>query len=231
MLSVTPLSATVTDACFCHWPVEADALSRSLPDWLAVETADGDAWVTALAHTVSGVESFGVELVGPAHAVNVRTYVRGPNGQRGVRFLALFTDDAFATAAAAPTLRLPYRDGVLTHETSGGEFRSRRTLDVDGRRALDLRYAPSDGEATTAPPDSLASFLVERQRYFTTDPFGTRLVGSVGHDPWPLRTVDADVSGSLLRTLGLPNPAGDPLFHYSPGTEFALAPPRPLWLD
>ncbi|WP_135302679.1 DUF2071 domain-containing protein [Haloarcula amylovorans] len=231
MLSVTPLSATVTDACFCHWPVETDALTRSIPDWLTIETADGDAWVTALAHTVSSVASFGVEVTKPARAVNVRTYVRGPNDQRGVRFLALFTDDALTTATAAPPLRLPYRDGVLTHETDGGGFRSRRTLDVDGQRALDLRYTPDNGEATTAPPDSLASFLVERQRYFTTDPFGTRLVGSVGHDPWPLRTVDADVQGSLLRTLGLPDPTGKPLFHYSPGTEFALAPPRPLWLD
>lgn len=231
MFSTRPLAVTVDDVCFCHWPVDADALSRSVPDWLTVETADGDAWVSAVAHTVTGVASFGVDLTRPAEAVNVRTYVRGPDGQRGVRFLAVFTDDPLAATFSKPALRLPYREGRLDRRDDDGEYRTRRTLDVDGRRVLDVRYTPGDGETTTAPPDSVAAFLVERHRYFTTDGFGTRLVGSVGHDPWPLGSVDADVSGSLLSALGLPNPAGPPLVHYSPGTELGLSPPRPLWLD
>ncbi|MDS0276872.1 DUF2071 domain-containing protein [Halomicroarcula sp. S1AR25-4] len=231
MFSVRPLTVVLADVCFCHWPVDADALSRSIPDWLTVETADGDAWVTAVAHTISGVSSFGVDLTGPVAAVTVRTYVRGPDGHRGVRFLAVYADDALTATVTEPALRLPYREGRLGRQTDDGEYRTRRTLDVDGRRVLDVRYTPGDGETTTAPPDSLAAFLVERHRYFTTGGFGTHLVGSVGHDPWPLGTVDADVSGTLLPTLGLPDPAGSPLVHYSPGTELGLSPPRPLWLD
>ncbi|WP_254280342.1 DUF2071 domain-containing protein [Haloarcula marina] len=231
MYSVRPLSVTVADVCFCHWPVDAAALRERVPDWLTVERADGDAWLTAVAHTVRGVQTFGADLRRPAEAVNFRTYVRGPDGQRGVYFLALFSEDPLTSAVGGPTLRLPYREGVLSRRRDEGEFRTRRTLDVDGRRVLDLRYTPAYGETTTAPPDSLAAFLVERQRYYATGPLGDRLVGSIGHDPWPLAGVDADVTEALAAALSFPEPLGEPLVHYSPEAELGLAPPRPVWLD
>jgi uncharacterized protein YqjF (DUF2071 family) len=230
MSSRKPLMVRVEDVCFCHWPVDADALQRTLPDWLAIEEAAGEAWVTAIPHTVAGVSSFGVELGDPAESVTVRTYVRGPDGQRGLYFFAAFTADPLA-AAAAPLLRLPFRDGRLYRQAGDGDSPTVRTLDVDGRRALSVRYTPGDEPATTAPPDSLPSFFVERFRVFTRGPLGTKLVGNVGHDPWRLGPVEATVEGDLLSVLSLPAPVGDPLVHYSPGNELGVAPPRPVWLD
>lgn len=229
MNAIRPLTVTVADVCFCHWPVDADALGRLVPAWLDVETADGDAWVTAIPHTVAGVSSFGLDLSAPAESVTVRTYVRGPDGQRGLYFFAAFTTDPLASAAG-PVLRLPYRDGTLARRALD-DGRTERTLDVDGRRVLNVQYEPSDGEATVAPADSLPAFLIERYRVFAEGPVGSKLVAGVGHDPWTLGSVEATVDGGLLSALSLPEPVGDPLVHYSPGNELDIAPPGPLWLD
>ena len=230
MSGARPLSITVDDGCFCHWPVEADALDRELPTWLTAETADGDAWVTAVAHTVGRVTTFGLDVGTPAEWLTVRTPVRGPEGQRGVWFFAVFVDDATVGTFAKHSLGLPYRSGQL-ERLSATEHRTRRTLDLNGKLALELRYTPGDDAGATAPPDSLAGFLVERRRYFTTGAVGTRVVGSVGHDGWPLTPVESAVSGSLLSALGLPEPAGKPLVQHTTGTELGLVPPVPLWLD
>jgi len=230
MPGTRPLSITVDDGCFCHWPVDADALNRELPSWLTAETADSYAWVTAVAHTVGSVAAFGLDVTTPAEWLPIRTPVRGPAGQRGVYFFAVFVDDEAVGTLAKHSLRLPYRSGRLERRPDG-EYRTRRTLTVDGRQALSLRYTPDDSEASTAPPDSLAAFLVERRRYFTTGAFGTQLVGSVGHDGWPLVRGESVVGGSLLPALGLPEPVGEPLVHYTSGTELGLVPPKPLWLD
>lgn len=227
MVSVTPLRTAIRDACFCHWPVDPDALARAVPDWLTVESVDGDAWVSAIAHTVERVETFGVSMTRPAPAVNVRTYVRGPSDQRGVYFFALFTDDRFTSETAARLLRLPYRHGRLTVDRRDDGTIQRR-LDLAGQPALDVTYTPSGERGTPTPPDSLAGFLVERDRYFASGALGLRLSGSVGHDPWRLAPVDATVYGPLLEILDLPRPLGDPLVHYSRGLDIALAPPTPV---
>lgn len=223
-----PLTVSVEDVCFCHWPVDAQALERAIPAWLTVERAADDAWVTAIHHTVAGVAAFGADLTEPAESVTVRTYVRGPDDQRGLYFFAAFTQDRLASAAG-PLLRLPYREGRLDCRPDA-DYERERTLDVDGRRALSVRYTPGDG-ATTAPPDSLPAFFVERFRVFGDGPLGSRFVGHVGHDPWELGPVDATVDGELLSVLSLPDPAGEPLVHYSPGNDLGVAPFRPLWLD
>ncbi|WP_276271627.1 DUF2071 domain-containing protein [Haloarcula litorea] len=230
MRTLRPLDVTVEDACFCHWPVDADALAAAVPDWLTVERFDGTAWVTALAHTVASADTFGVSLTRPAEWVNVRTPVRGPDGQRGVRFLAVYTADEVASALGGPGLGLPIREGEVTRADEGSG-RRRRTLTADGRRVFDVRYTPGDGDPGSAPPDSLARFLVERERYFASDALGTRLVGSVSGDDWPLAPVAADAGAAPLDALSLPPAEGDPVVHYSPGKTLSLAPPVPVWLD
>lgn len=223
-----PLTVTVSEVCFCHWPVEVAALARLVPDWLTVETADGDAWLTVIPHTVTAISAFDVALTTPAAAVTVRTYVRGPDDQRGLYFFAVVPESPLAATGAPSVLGLPTRRGIHGRPPAP-EYDERRTLDLDGQRVLDARYSPS-GDASPAPPDSLAAFLVERHRYFAEGAVGNRLVGSVGHDAWPLSRVDVDVTSSLAMALGLPDPLDEPLVHYSPGVELGVSPPRPVWL-
>ena len=207
--------------CFCHWPVVRERVRAAVPDWLAVETADGDAWVSAVAATVERVDLFGVTVSRPAEVLTVRTYVRGPAGQRGVVVLALYGDDARTRTALSELFRVTPGDAVpRTLPTS----ERRRVLDDGDRRLFECRYEAS-GEAVGLPPDSLASFLVDRQRYFATGPLGTRLVGSMGHDPWRLDRVDATVTGAPLAPVELSIKETESLVHHSPGVTLSLAPP------
>jgi len=219
--AVEPLTARLSDVCFVHWPVDADRLEPSLPSWLTVDTADGTGWLTAVAHTVDDVSVFGRSVTRPVGAVNVRTYVRGPGDRRGVYFLALYVDDHSLATVARSGFELPYRTAVLSREDGPPR---RRSLRSDGRE-LRAEYDTADG-TDTVPPGSLAGFLIERERYFTTGAFDIRLSGSVGHDPWQVAPVDATVDGRLPGAL--PTPSGAPLVHHSPGIEMALGPPTPM---
>lgn len=221
MSPVEPLTATLSDVCFLHWPVEADRLDPHLPSWLTVDTADGSGWLTAVAHTVDDVSVFGRSMTRPVEAVNVRTYVRDRRDRRGVYFLALFVDDPALASLAGRAFELPYRPADIS--TSEGT-RRRRSLRSDGGE-LRVEYDTADGPAPV-PPGSLAGFLVERERYFTAGAFDVRLSGSVGHDPWEIAPVDATIRGELPGPL--PAPSGAPLAHHSSGIEMALEPPTPM---
>jgi len=223
VVALRPLQVTLDDVCFCHWPVTETAVQAAVPDWLTVETADGDAWVSAVAATVDRVETFGFEIAGPSELLTVRTYVRGPTGQRGVCVLALFGDDRRTATAVSELFRITVGDAVPRMLPTPDR---RRVLDTGERRIFECRYTVA-GDPVGLPPDSLASFLVDRQRYFTTGRFGTRLVGSVGHDPWRLDHVDATVTGSVLSSVDIPAAESDPLVHHSPGVQVSIAPPIP----
>lgn len=221
MVALRPLEATLDDVCFCHWPVARERLRAAVPDWLAVETADGDAWVSAVAATVERVDLFGVPVSGPAELLTVRTYVRGPSGQRGVAVLALFGDEPRTRTAVSELFRVSPGDAVpRTLPTS----ERRRVLDAGDRRLFECRYETT-GEAVSLPPDSLSSFLVDRQRYFATGPLGTHLCGGIGHDPWRLDRVDATVTGAPPAPVELSGETTVPLVHHSPGVSLSLAPP------
>ncbi|WP_424004082.1 DUF2071 domain-containing protein [Haloarcula salina] len=221
MVALRPLEATLDDVCFCHWPVARERAEAVVPDWLAVETADGDAWVSAIAATVERVDLFGVTVSRPAELLTVRTYVRGPSGQRGVAVLALFCDDPRTRTAVSELFHVAPGDAVPRVLPTSER---RRVLDAGDRRLFECRYEAT-GEPVALPPDSLASFLVDRQRYFAAGPLGTRLVGSIGHDPWRLDRVDAAVTGAPPAPVELSGENTISLTHHSPGVTLSLAPP------
>lgn len=227
MVRTQPFVVSVADVCYCHFPVDASALARAVPDWLTVETAADSGWLTVIPHTVTGITAFGVDLARPTQAVTVRTYVRGPRDQRGLYFFAVYPG-ASIPAAARPVLRLPVQRGRPRQSTDGE--RTHRTLEADGRKLLDVQYTVEPDTPSRPPADSLAGFLVARDRFFTKGAFGERLQGDVGHDPWRVASLDADVTESLTTALGLPEPEGTPLCHYSPGNDLSVAPPSPVWL-
>jgi len=53
----------------------------------------------------------------------------------------------------------------------------------------------------------------------------TIYVGRIERDPWQLATVTARIRrNTLFEAAGLPEPAADPAFHYSPGFEMGVEP-------
>lgn len=226
-----PLTVTLRDVCFLHWPVSESAVDRLVPGWLTPDTIDGSAWVSALPMAMARFDAFGVPVRENLRAVTLRTYVRSPAGDRGVYFLSLDVSDPLAADVARRLFGLPYYDAAIEHSTEGDRTSLRARRRDDANSSIAVTYEPS-GPVRSASPDTLASFLAERYRYFVDGPFGTRLVGSVGHDPWSLQSATATVTNDgLLASVGLDDPDARPLAHYSDGTEMRIGPPAPLSLD
>lgn len=223
-----PLRIRLSNVCFLHWPAPVDRVDRLLPDWLSPDTVDGSAWIGALPMEMTGLDVFGVPIRDGVLALNLRTYVRSPSGDRGVYFLSLDATDRVAVETARRLFRLPYHDARIEREGDGAETAVRVVRDDERRSTLSVTYEP-EGPARVPPPDTLPSFLVERYRYFATGPLGTRLVGNVGHEPWTLRSASATVTDrSLLAAVGLDDGRTDPLAQWSSGTEMRVGPPVPV---
>ena len=136
--------------------------------------------------------------------------------------------DRLAAETARSVFRLPYYHASIRRRRQGDrtEVVARRRVDAETRLTVTFE---STGELRTAAPDTLASFLVERERYFTTGPLGTRLVGSVGHPSWSIQTATATITeNTLLSAAGIDRVEGDPLVHYSPGVEMGIGALQPF---
>jgi hypothetical protein len=228
-----PFGITGADVCFLSWPVDPADLADRVPDGLAVDTYDGSAWVSALPHRITGARLAGRRVpVRPFAQLNVRTYVRRGD-ERGVHFLECETADPVGAALARRGFGVPFVFTDATVETSGDRvtFRSRRAPGGEGTasaavgdRRFDVRYRPT-GPAAEAEPESLADFLVERKLWYLDD---GRRVGRIEREPWRVGPVAVSLrADTLTPALGL-SLEGDPVTHYSPGYEMAVAPPEPV---
>jgi len=203
---------------WAHWPVRSSEVAALLPPGLTPETYDGSAWVglvpfqmseLQLPGVLSGLTSFA--RVASFGEVNVRTYVRGPDGRAGIWFVTLDADRLLAVATARVAFGLPYRLAAtqLTVTTEGGsehlEWTSIRRR--DGARAA-LRVTPEDAPPRLAAP-GLERFLVERYSLYSWR-HGHLLLGSLSHPSWRVRRarlVDVDsgtVAAAGIRAVGAP---------------------------
>jgi hypothetical protein len=142
--------------------------------------------------------------------LNLRTYVRR-DGSAGVYFFNLDADDRLGVSVARSLFRLPYYRAEMRVSRSGESirFRSRRTHADQPPLVFDAEYRPA-GEAFTAEPGSLESFLVERYRFFTADDDGRLWAGDIEHDPWRLRPAAVTFArNGCFEANGFERPAGE----------------------
>lgn len=209
---------------FLHWPVEPAALRPLLPPGLEVDTFDGAGWVGVTPFWMRRVRVPGapVPLVPDFVEVNVRTYVRGPDGHDGLWFLSLDCG-RLPVVGGLRLLGLPYRLATASAETTGTEltYTSRRRA---GGAAMRARVRAG---AYLPEQDALTQFLTGRWNAYS------RRVGRlwrfpVEHEPWPLHAAraEADVAG-LLAADHVPVPAGEPLAHVAPLVHARIGPPVP----
>jgi uncharacterized protein YqjF (DUF2071 family) len=219
---VLPLAMGWRHLLFENWPVDPDVMAGHLPDTLAVDTFDGSAWLSAVPFTNVDVRPRGLPgWAGvPLPELNLRTYVVR-DGIPSVYFFSLDAQGVAAVSGARLFHHLPYYYARISLSWDQGEaqFRSRR-LHPGARPAhYDATYRPS-GEAFRAPEDDLASFLVERYRFYTQAPDGSVRYTDVDHDAWRLYPAEADVErDTLLSANGFEQPDADPVYYYSPGLD------------
>jgi len=213
------LSMTWRDALFAHWSVPPEYIAETLPDGLSVDTYDGGAYLGVVPFVMDDIAPRGVPFGLSFGEVNLRTYVRGEDGTRGVYFYNLDADDRLGVVLARRLFALPYYRAEITVERGDRDvrFRSRRLGD-DDPAVFDATYGP-EGSYSEPTPGSLSHFLTERYRFYTAGG-DTLYYGNIAHEPWPLATANADIRTNDLFTVnGFDQPASEPLYHYSPRLE------------
>lgn len=200
---------------FLHWHYKPDAIRRLLPVQLTLDTFDGAAWVGLTPFLLTDLR---LPFIPPSPwlsrfpETNVRTYVRGPDGKRGIWFFTLEADRLLAVAGARLTYRLPYRWAHMSVKRAGTsvEYRSTRQ-GLRGEASSDIEVLP--GAATNA--GDLDNFLTARYRLYTL--WGGRIAfAQIEHKPWPLQTGRVmRMRQTLFENIGVPRPAGEPLVHFS----------------
>jgi uncharacterized protein len=208
--------STVT---FLHWPYRSPVVQRLLPRGLEVESVDGQAWVGLVPFRMRDVRIPGVPAVpwlSQFPETNVRTYVRGPDGQSAIWFFSLDAARLPTVLAARVGYRLPYFWSDVSVRVTGGQLGYRCRRRRPGRGARCDAEVAMGVPLTEAECDEAALFLTARYRLFTMVA-GRLAVAEAEHPPWPLRRAKVpDLDQNLLQRTGLPAPTGDPLAHACP---------------
>lgn len=176
------------DLLFLHWRAEPDTLRRRLPAGLTLDTFGGEAHIGLVAFAMRGVRPWflpPLPWLSNFLELNVRLYVRGPDGTPGVHFLSLDCDRDLAVRIAQAAFHLPYRHATMRRRLEGGAFRYTCRRGGEARTA-ELAWKPH-GPVAAAAPGTLEHFLAERYVFFTASPEGRLLRGDVRHAPYPLQ--------------------------------------------
>lgn len=175
---------------YLHWPVAPDVVAARLPAGLTPDVHDGQAWVGLVPFRMARIDLAGrLQLPqGTFPETNVRTYVVGPDGGRGVYFHSLDVPYLAPTAVARTTYRLPYCWSRMRLGERGdrrGYLAVRRWPGPAGARSrvvVEVGPRLSDADVT-----SLDDFLSARWSLYDVTPSGRVLRAHVEHAAWPLR--------------------------------------------
>ena len=212
---------------FLHWRYQPEAIRRLLPGGIELDTFDGTAWVGLTPFVLTGLRP----PVLPAFPwisrfpeMNVRTYVRGPRGERGIWFFSLEADRLAAVLGARLSYGLPYRWARMRvrFDSEKIEYASRRHF---GRGYAHAVIQPG----SSIRPSERELFLTARFRLYTR--LGGRLAfAQVEHPPWPLQSATVlRLDQNVIEHSGVPPAIGEPLVHFTPGVYVRVG--RPRFLD
>jgi len=207
------------DLLFTHWPAEAEQLRRQIPDALAIDTYNGQAWVGVVPFRMSGVRLRGTPAMPGVSAfpeLNVRTYVTA-EGKPGVWFFSLDAANALAVAVARRWFHLPYHRARMSCDRGNGwiEYASERTHRGASDAKLVARYR-GVGEAFAPQAGSLEHFLTERYCLYAADRNGRIFRGEIHHAPWALQAGEAELHvNTMAAAAGITLPRMQPLLHFA----------------
>ena len=219
-----------SDLSFIHWRYDVADVEPLLPPNLEIDTFDGAAWVGLLPFRlrIRGVGTPYVPWLSSFPETNLRTYVVGPDGRRGIWFLSLDAARFVAVVVARASHRLPYMWARAEMHRSRHRIRYRGLRRWPGTAAYDLTL---DIGSPLRQPDALQRFLTARWHLYSPGrlrlpPTGVSLVRTtVEHVPWPLHNARIEhLEESVLGAAGLPAPTTAPVAMFSPGVATRFAP-------
>ena len=170
-------------------------LRQRIPDELEIEECDGSAWLSIVFFRVRALRARGalpVPGISSFLQLNVRTYVRGPDGLPGVWFFSIDASSRLAALGVRRIYHVPAFHARMTLEP-GDEWQEVECVRLgEPGRVFAARYR-ANGETFHAELGSLEWFLTERYRLFSAD-----ARAEMHHDRWLLSQVEADVELSSI---------------------------------
>lgn len=217
-----------SDVALVHWRYPPEEVQRLLPPGLTVDTFDGSAWIGLVPFhcTIRPAGVPRVPWVSSFPEMNVRTYVRGPNGEPAVWFISLEAARLSAVLIARAIYGLKYfwakmaflKAGAIATYTSRRRWPGIRGSAGSLVLRIGERIEPSD---TT----ELERWLTNRWRFYCSSPLGLAS-GLVAHQAWPLRRAEVlDCDPGLVRACGLSAPKGGPVGLYGGRVEVRMTRP------
>jgi uncharacterized protein YqjF (DUF2071 family) len=160
---------------------------------------------------VPGISSF--------FQLNVRTYVRGPDGLPGVWFFSIDASSRLAALGVRRIYRVPAFHARMTHDPVG-EWQDVECVRVgEPGRVFSARYRAAGG-AFQPMDGSLEWFLTERYRLFAGD-----AAAEMHHDRWLLSPAEAEIELASIAPFPL---GGTPLSHCAFRQDALIWPPEPI---
>jgi len=205
---------------FLHWPVDPALLRPLIPEALEIDTFDGRAWLGITPFHLSDLRPPLLPALPGLSAfteMNVRTYVLH-NGKPGIWFFSLDASKLLPAAAARIFFMLPYFKASMKFEQNHPLFNFSMTR--SGATDVEFKASWQVGVRLRAPDvESLAFFLVERYCAFAVE--GSRVFQiRIYHHPWILDEALVKIeSSNAISALGLPEPATEPIVHFSESIE------------
>jgi uncharacterized protein YqjF (DUF2071 family) len=212
------LTAKWSHLALLNYPVPTEALTEHLPPGCVPDTSlDGRAYVSLVAFDFLDTRVLGVSWPGFRNfpEINLRAYVRGPGGERGVVFVRELVPQRFVAAMARwtynePYLAVPMRSEVREEE---GELRVRHRAWVAGmEQTIDVRGEPVCCEVAR---DGTEAWFKEHRWGFNRSRSGRLIRYEVVHPTWrcfkvkrwELKWDFAKVYGEKWRFLNSDEPA------------------------
>jgi uncharacterized protein len=200
---------------FLHWRYDPAVIRRLLPAGLLLDTFDDAAWVGLTPFLLTDLRpplTPALPWISQFPEMNVRTYVRGPDGKPGVWFFTLEADRLAAVIGARIFYRLPYRWARMRVRDHNGamEYQSRRKWPF-GRGSARITVRPRE----RIEARQFDNFLTARYRLYSR--VGPRIAfADIEHEPWPLERAELlRLEQDVVQHSSVPSPAGDPVLHFS----------------
>jgi uncharacterized protein len=153
---------------FLHWPYDPAAVRPLVPEPFELDLFDGSAWIGLVPFRMitrpPGLPP--IPWLSTFAETNVRTYVRAPDGRRGIWFLSLDVGSA-SNAAVGALMGLPYRWSAMKIDGGLGERRYASRRLVPGSIVSSVRIV---GSAETVRQTELDRFLTARFRLYAMGP-------------------------------------------------------------